>query len=144
MAEEQLVVFKLGTEEYAVPIFEVREIIRYNGATKLPNTPMYMEGIINLRGKVVPVINIANRFGQSFAMGNEPKVIIIEGSTQDIGIIVNEVTEVLRIADNHIEPPPTSASSTYIRGIGKIKERLLILLNMKNLFSEQELNSLTQ
>jgi len=141
MAEEQLVVFKLGTEEYAIPIFEVREIIRYNGATKLPNTPMYMEGIINLRGKVVPVINIANRFGQSFEMGNEPKVIIIESSSQDIGIIVNEVTEVLRIADNHIEPPPTSTSHNYIRGIGKIKERLLILLNLKNLFSEQELNS---
>ena len=144
MAEEQLVVFRLGTEEYAIPIFEVREIIRYNGATKLPNTPLYMEGIINLRGKVVPVINIANRFGQEFSMGKEPTVIIIENSTQDIGIIVNEVSEVLRIADNYIEHPPTSANHDFIRGIGKIKERLLILLDLKNLFSEQELNSMKQ
>jgi len=142
MAEEQLVVFKLGTEEYAIPIFEVREIIRYSGATKLPNSPIYMEGIINLRGKVVPVINIANRFGQSFELGHEPKVIIIESCAQDIGIIVNEVTEVLRIADNHIEPPPSSTTNNYIRGIGKIKERLLILLSLKNLFTEQELSCL--
>lgn len=142
MAEEQLVIFKLGTEEYAVPIYEVREIIHYSSITKIPNAPAYMEGIINLRGNVVPVINLASRFEQDFSLGDEPKVIIVENGNYNFGIIVNEVTEVLRLAEEQIEQAPAiTKNNRCIRGIGKISERLLILLCLKNLFSDEELQS---
>ncbi|PKM87407.1 MAG: chemotaxis protein CheW [Firmicutes bacterium HGW-Firmicutes-12] len=140
MSEEQVVVFKLGQEEYALPISEVREIINYSGLTKIPNAPLYMEGIINLRGSIVPVINLASRFDRPFTLGVEPKVIIIETGEHNIGVIVNEVTEVLRLNEENIEPVPViTKNNATIRGIGKMNDRLLILLSLKRLFSDQEL-----
>jgi purine-binding chemotaxis protein CheW len=140
MSEEQVVVFKLSQEEYALPISEVREIINYSGLTKIPNAPLYMEGIINLRGNVVPVINLARKFERPFTMGDEPKVIIIETGEYNIGVIVNEVTEVMSLKDEDIEPiPAISKNNATVSGIGKIKDRLLILLSLKKLFSDQEL-----
>lgn len=140
MAEEQMVVFKLGDEEYAVPISEVREIIRYSGVTKIPNAPRYMEGILNLRGSVLPVINLAGRFNQTSVWGEETKVIIIESGAHYLGIIVDEVTEVLSIPAGQIEAPPSIIThNAAIRGIGKLEGRLLILLNLQELFSQEEL-----
>lgn len=146
MAEEQLVVFQLGKEEYAVPISQVKEIIRYNTATKLPNTPAYVEGIISLRGKIISIINLATRFNVETGSIDDRRAIIVEISGQDIGILVDEVTEVLRLKDSAIEPAPamTSATSRYIRGIGKDNDRLLILLNLDYLLSAQEIEEITQ
>ncbi len=145
MAEEQLVVFRLGKEGYAVSIAQVKEIIQYKGATKIPNTLGYMEGIINLRGKVIPVIELAARFGMVVKGETDRRVVILETAGQEVGIVVDEVTEVIRLQDSAIEPAPTlTASNDYIRGIGKDRDRLLILLNVEKLFSFKEMEVLKE
>lgn len=140
MASEQLVVFQLGNEEYALAISQVKEIINYGGATKLPNTPPHMEGMINLRGKVIPVVNLAKRFGMEKGLASEARAVIVEAAGRDVGVIVDEVREVLRIEDNAIEQVQTvlTGAGKFIRGIGKLEGRLLIILDLDNLFSEEE------
>jgi purine-binding chemotaxis protein CheW len=144
MAQEQLVAFQLKNEEYAVSITQVKEIIRYGGATKLPNTPEHLEGIINLRGKVIPVIDLAKRFGLVQDKTAGLQAIIVESSGRELGMIVDQVTEVLRIEDSTIEvTPATCHAGNFLRGVGKLEDRLLIVLDLDNLFSEQEQQSLT-
>jgi purine-binding chemotaxis protein CheW len=142
MAEEQLVLFSLGNEEYAISIIQVKEIIQYKGVTKLPNTPECMEGVITLRGKIIPVIDLARRLELATAMGNDKRVLIIETTGREIGIVVDEVTEVIRLQDSAIEPPPMSTGNDYVRGIGKEGNRLLILLDVDKLFGEGEMQEL--
>ncbi|MDX9871748.1 MAG: chemotaxis protein CheW [Clostridia bacterium] len=140
MAVEQAVVFKLGVEEYALSVAEVKEIINYGGLTKIPNAPQYMEGIINLRGKIIPVINVAAKFGLPFIPGDNTKTIIVETAESDIGIMVSEVSEVLNIDQTNIEKNPVIArTNAAIAGIAKINTRLIILLNLAEIFSRQEL-----
>lgn len=140
MAEQQMVLFRLGAEEYGIPISQVKEIIQYKGATRLPQTPDFMEGVINLRGKVIPVIELAKKFGLASSGGTDRRAVIIETEGQEIGVIVDEVTEVIRLQDSAIEPAPTmTASNDFIRGIGKQNERLLILLELVNIFKQGEL-----
>jgi purine-binding chemotaxis protein CheW len=142
MAEEQLVLFSLGNEEYAVSITQVKEIIQYKGATKIPSTPEYMEGVINLRGKVIPVIDLALRLDLAAAKASDKRALIIETAEREIGLVVDEVSEVVRIQDSAIEPAPPGTGNGYIRGIGKEGDRLLILLNVDHLFGEQELETI--
>jgi len=143
MAEEQLVLFSLGREAYAVSITQVKEIIQDKEVTKLPNTPEYMKGIISLRGKVIPVIELASRLGVSAKKEADRRVLIVETTGQDIGLVVDEVTEVIRLQDSAIEPPPgVTASNEYIRGIGKDGDNLLILLDVDKLFSEGDMQEL--
>lgn len=143
MAEQQMVLFRLGSEEYGVPISQVKEIIQYKGATRLPQTPDFMEGVINLRGKVIPVIELVKKLGLAAIGGLDRRAVIIETEGQEIGVIVDEVTGVLRLQDGVIEPAPTmTASNDYIRGIGKDGNRLLILLDVEKLFGTTELEEL--
>lgn len=143
MAEEQLVLFKLAQEEYAIAITQVKEIILYNGATRLPNVPEYMEGIINLRGNTIPVINLAQRLALTdVSSGGNKKALIIETAKQEFGIVVDEVTEVLILEDSAIEDAPEMSSNDWIRGIGKAGDRLLILLDMNYLFGNEEIEQL--
>lgn len=143
MGEEQLVVFRLGQEEYAVSIAQVKEIIHYKGATKMPNAPAYMEGIINLRGNVIPVIELANRFGILASRTVNRRVVIVETTGQEVGIVVDEVTEVISLPESAIEPLPTiSANHDYVRGIGKDNGRLLIILDLAKLFGQDELTAI--
>ena len=143
MAEEQLVLFRLGAEEYGISISQVREIIQYKGATRLPRTPDFMEGIINLRGKVIAVIELAKRFGIATKEGSDRRAVIIETGGQKIGVIVDAVTKVIRLQDTAIEIAPTmTVSNNYIRGIGKIGDRLLILLDVEKLFGSKEVEEL--
>ena len=144
MASEQLVVFQLGSEEYAVSITQVKEIIRYGGATKLPNTPDYLEGIINLRGKVIPVMDLAHRFSLAREKSDGGQAVIVETMGQEVGLVVDGVTEVLRIDDTAIEPAQTIChAGDLFRGIGKLQERLLIVLDLDKLLSEGELQGIT-
>jgi purine-binding chemotaxis protein CheW len=140
MASEQLVVFRLGKEEYAVAIDKVKEIIRFQEATRLPNTPPHMEGIINLRGKVIPVVDLAKRFGLQRGRTEGKQAVIIEAAGQVVGVIVDGVTEVLRIDDSAIEPTQTvTRVAEFLRSIGKVGERLLIILDLDKAFSEEEI-----
>lgn len=140
MASEQLVVFQLATEEYAIPISQVKEIIRYNEATKLPNTPNYMDGIINLRGKVISVIDLAGKFALLVEKSSKKQALIVEAAGQEVGLVVDAVTEVIRLEENAIEPANGIAhSNEYIRSIGKVDKRLLIILDLSKLFSQEEM-----
>ena len=140
MASEQLVVFQLEAEEYAIPISQVKEIIRYNAATKLPNTPRYMDGIINLRGKVISVIDLAGKFELLVEKNANKQALIVEAAGQEVGLVVDTVTEVIRLEESAIEPANTIAhSNDFIRSIGKVDKRLLIILDLNKLFSQEEM-----
>lgn len=134
MAEEQLVTFSLGSEEFGVDIMCVQEIIRIPPITRVPKAPIYVEGVINLRGNVIPVISLRTRFGMTRMEETDlSRIIVLQVQTKVFGIRVDAVTEVLRIDSAGIEPPPPIAlgmDSQFIRGVGKIGERLLIILEL--------------
>jgi purine-binding chemotaxis protein CheW len=147
MAEEvQLVVFKLKTGdlvcEYGVPITKVHEIIPMVAPTRLPQVPDFVEGIINLRGKIIPIIDLKKRFGMNASdITSESRSVVVEVEGQTIGIIVDEVSEVLRLSADSIEPPPTvvgGIAADYLTGVGKMENRLLILLDMDKILNEGE------
>ena len=142
MAEQQMVVFGLGKEEYGVEITQVQEIVRLQEITKIPNTPEFVEGVVNLRGKVIPLIDMKKRFAllQTERTGDN-RIIVINVKENTIGVIVDYVSEVLRISDDRIEPPPAvvkSIGKEYLKGIGKINDRLLILLDLDKILSSSE------
>ncbi|MBM7866117.1 chemotaxis protein CheW [Heliobacterium gestii] len=146
-SEIQLVVFRLGTEEYGVPITQVQEINRLLTPTKIPQAPSFVEGIINLRGKIIPIIDLKKRFGlvQEEHTANT-RIIVVNVEQHTVGIIVDAVTEVLRMAQSAIEPPPpmiSTISADYLKGVGKVDERLLILLDLDKILTEREKAELT-
>ncbi len=141
--EEQLVVFDLGDEVYGVDISKVQEIIRMQSITQVPGAPHFVEGVINLRGKIIPVIDLHVRFGlPSAATSNSSRIVVVETDGHVIGMVVDAVSEVLRISSSCIEPPSpivAGIDSEYIRGIAKLEGRLVILLQLdKVLTSEQK------
>lgn len=137
MAEEQLVTFSLGSEEFGVNIMLVQEIIRIPPITRVPRAPGYVEGVINLRGNVIPVVSLRNRFGMDRVEETDlSRIIVLQVQAKVFGIRVDGVTEVLRLGSEAIEPPPPVAlgmDSQFIRGVGKIGERLLILLELEHI-----------
>lgn len=138
--QEQLVVFEVGDESFGIDISLVQEIIRLQSITEVPKAPMYVKGVINLRGKVIPIIDLRERF--AFAMGEETKatrIVVVNVLGNTVGMIVDAVSEVLRLATNSIEPPSTiveSIGSQYLKGIGKLEDRLIILLDLDKLLVE--------
>jgi purine-binding chemotaxis protein CheW len=143
----QLVTFEVGGEEFAVDILAVQEINRMMQITRVPQSPPEVEGVINLRGRIVPVVDLRQRFGmESRASSSESRIIVVDVSGRTVGFIVDRVHEVLRIDRNIVEPAPTmstSVDSDYIQGVGKLEDRLLILIDLDRLFSRQELKDLT-
>lgn len=133
-AERQLVVFDLAGEAYGVNIGTVREIIRMQAVTHVPETPEYVEGVINLRGRVIPVVDLRRRFGLAASEHTaESRIVVVDIAGNDIGVIVDAVTEVLRVAGSSIEAASAliaSEDSYYMDGIAKIGDRLLILLDL--------------
>ncbi len=145
--ELQLVVFRLAREEYGLPITKVQEINRLVPITKLPQTPAFMEGIINLRGRIIPVIDLRKRFQLEISSYNDDsRIIIVEVDGQTVGIIVDSVTEVVRLAAVSVEPPPPTfiLDARYIQGVGKLDDRLLILLEIDRILTSQETITLKQ
>ncbi len=132
----QLVTFFIGSGEYAVDIGKVQEINRYNDVTKMPNTPDYIEGIINLRGKVMPVINLAKLMGLDGSFLKDSKIMIADIRGVTTGLLVDNVSEVLRISSTLLEPPPVLSnekSGDIVRAIAKLEDRLLMLLDLDKL-----------
>jgi len=140
--EKQLVVFELAKELFGVDIGAVESIIKMQTITRVPLSPEFVEGVINLRGKVLPVIDLRLRFGLpaiELTKSNRIMVVSIDGS--EVGMIVDGVSEVLSTTDGDVEPPPAMAStvnSTCIVGIAKIDARLVILLDLKKILSLEE------
>jgi purine-binding chemotaxis protein CheW len=139
----QLVTFAISEEEFGIDILRVQEIIRMMPITKVPNSPHSVEGVINLRGKVIPVIYLRKRFSMEFhAHDSQTRIVVIEIHGMIVGFVVDQLSEVLRIQSNTVEPPPPVVSgveSEYIKGVGKLDGRLLILLDLEKLFSREEI-----
>ena len=141
-AERQLVVFDLNEEAYGVDIGAVREIIRMQEITRVPRTPEFIEGVINLRGKVIPVVDLRTRFSMPQAeRTDEHRIVVVDVVGQDIGMVVDAVTEVSRVSEASIEPPSTvitTDDSDYLTGIVKSDEKLIILLDIAKVISADE------
>ncbi len=134
LTETQLVVFDLAAELYGVDIGDVREIIRMQTVTRVPGAPPYVEGVINLRGQVIPVIDLRKRLKLTVSeQTNESRIVWLTIDGQDVGVIVDAVTEVLRIPLSSIEPTSSMVTATdtdYLRGIAKLENKLIILLDL--------------
>lgn len=132
----QLVSFQLGPEEYAIDILGVQEIIRIVEITHVPNAPHFVDGVVNLRGKVIPIINLRTRLGlSSVEPTKDTRIVVVEVAHLILGFIVDSVEEVLRLPTEFIEPPPsTGEASDFHKGVGRVDGRLLILLDLELLF----------
>lgn len=145
----QCVVFSIGNEHYGIDIFQVREIIRVPAVTHVPGAPDDVQGVINLRGGVIPILDLRKRFGLGDAGVREQdrRIVVVEFDEQTLGIVVDGVSEVLEIDAGAIEPPSPyvmSAHSHAIAGIAKLGERLIILLELEALFTGHEKERLKQ
>ena len=144
----QLVTFSIGEEEFGVDILKVQEIIRTMEITKVPRAQDFVEGVINLRGKVIPIIDLRRRFGfTSKEHDKHTRIIVIEINNMIVGFVVDSVSEVLRIPAATVEPPPpvvAGVESEYIGGVGKLQDRLLILLDLDKLLSGEDMEALSQ
>ncbi|MEW6573317.1 MAG: chemotaxis protein CheW [Bacillota bacterium] len=146
--EEQVVVFQLDDQTYGLDIAAVSEIIRMEKITHVPRAPEFVEGVINLRGRIIPVIDLRERF--MLARGEytrQSRIIIVEIGEVTVGMIVDAVLEVLRISVNNIEPPPAMIDGVdvaYLRGIALWEGRMIILLSLERILDEHEKESLGQ
>ena len=144
----QLVTFSIGEEDFGVDILKVQEIIRTMEITKVPRAQDFVEGVINLRGKVIPIIDLRRRFGlDSKPHDKDTRIIVIEINNMIVGFVVDSVSEVLRIPAGTVEPPPpvvAGLESEYISGVGKLQDRLLILLDLDKLLSGEVMEALGQ
>lgn len=138
----QLVSFELGGEEYAVDILRVQEINRMSEIARVPNAPPYVEGVINLRGRVIPVVSLRKKFKmEEKELDAQSRIIIMDIQGITIGIVVDAVSEVLRIPAGTVDPAPPMAvgvSAEFIKGIAKLEDRLLILIDMDKLIEKAE------
>jgi purine-binding chemotaxis protein CheW len=144
----QLVTFHIGDEEFGVDILNIQGINRMVEVTKVPNAPDYVEGIINLRGKVIPIIDLRKRLGMvEKEYDKNTRFIVVEMKDKVIGFIVDSVNEVLRINKGITEAPPPMVSgidSDFITAVGKLEDRLLILLDIEKILSSEEKKELEQ
>ena len=138
---QQLVVFSLGSEEYGLPITAVQEIIRYTTPRTIPSSPPSVRGVINLRGKIIPVCDLKQRLGLYGEDGGEGKIVIIEAGSVTAGLIVDEVEEVLTVEAEQLEDAPAN-NEGYITAVAKVGDRLLVLLDLVKLFSADGVDAL--
>ena len=140
--ESQLVVFELGDEGYGLDIATVYEIIRHQPVTAVPQAPSFVEGVINLRGRIIPVVDLRRRFGMGQGeLTKASRIVVCEAAGTRVGLVVDGVSEVLMVSSESVEQTPDVASgydTQYLRGIAKLGERLVILLDLAGLFGEAD------
>jgi len=139
----QAVSFRLANEEYGLNIMDVQEIILPGEITQIPEVPAYIRGIINLRGKVIPIVDLRQRFGLEVSPQTEQTRIVVVNTKSGItfGVVVDAVSEVIRVEANQVEPPPTGLAGldrSYIRGLLKQETRIMILLDMESVLSNDD------
>ncbi len=145
--------FVLGREEYGLEILKVQEINGMMDITRVPRTPEYVRGVINLRGRVIPIISLRTKFKMPLVEDTEKTCIIVvqvqfENDLLTMGIIVDEVSEVLNIADSSIEPPPSFGGGMeevdFITGMGKLEDKVVILLNIDRVLDAEEMKAIVE
>lgn len=144
----QVVGLRIGRETYGIPIALVREIVRVPVITAVPNALEYVEGVINLRGKIVSVMDLRKRFGESNVENSKKnRIVVVEIDKRTVGLIVNSASEVLKIPPSEIEPPSSvflDGEIDYVTGVGKLGERLIILLDLTKVLRSGELRRLSE
>ena len=142
----QLVSFKIGNEEFGVDILKVQEINRMVEITKVPQAPSYVEGVINLRGKVIPIVDLRKRFNLELKEADKnTRIVVVDIEGSIIGMVVDSVSEVLRLPSDTLEPAPeivTGVNSEYIKGVAKLEDRLLIFLDLSKAIDVNEMSAM--
>lgn len=142
MGEKQFVVFKLGKEEYGIDIMNVKEIGPFQESVKVPNSPTFVEGIINYRGNVIPIVCLKKRFNLPVnEVDKNTRIIVINLKDKQIGFLVDEASQTIRLEDKAIDSPPDivgGIDKRYITGVGKIEDRLIILIDLEKVLNEGE------
>lgn len=137
-----LVTFRLGNGEYAIDIMQAKEIIKMEKITLIPNAPEFVEGVINLRGNIIPIIDLKKRFNLEETEGDKNTgIIIVKIEDVDMGIIIDAISKVVSISNSDIQPPPPMLSGIgqkYIKGVGKLEDKLLVVLDLEKLFASDE------
>ncbi len=146
--ELQVVGLRIGRETFGLPISIVREIVRVPEITSVPNAPDYIEGVINLRGRIIPIVDLRKRFGQkTFEPNKKNRIVVVELGARAFGLIVNSASEVLRIPPSEIEEPNNvfqEGELDYITGVGKLNGRLVILLDVNRILKRGELRGIDE
>jgi len=146
VSEVKVIVFRLQDEEYGVEVNQVRSIERLEHITRVPRTPKFVKGVINLRGIVTPIINLRSRFGlEEIDYTESTRIIIVAVGELEVGLIVDSANDVIDIPVNAIEPPPEvvgGVEAAYLRGVAKLEKRLLILLNLDKVLNTEEIKQL--
>lgn len=147
MAEElQIVGFRVGQQSFGVPISVIHEIVRVPEITAVPDSPDFVEGVINLRGKIVPVVDLRKRFGEkTITRSKKNRILVSESEGKLVGLIVDAASEVLRISESQIDPPPQvldHSEVNYVTGLGKLQGRLMILIDLNKTLQRGELRRL--
>jgi purine-binding chemotaxis protein CheW len=146
--ELQIVGLRIGRETFGLPISIVREVVRVPEITAVPNAPNHIEGVINLRGRIIPILDLRKRFGEKVPEPNKKnRVVVVELETRAIGLIVNSASEVLRIKPSDIEPPHNifqEGELNFITGVGKLNGRLVMMLDLNRILQSGELRRIEE
>lgn len=142
----QIVCFKIGKEEYGIDILKVQEILKLPKVTKLPKSQDYIIGVIDLRGKVIPITDLSKKFGtESGKLDESSRTIVVDIEGKKVGLAIDSVSHVIKIKQDDIEPPPPivkGISGKYIVGIAKLENSFVVILDINKIFSSQELTAL--
>jgi purine-binding chemotaxis protein CheW len=138
----QLVTFRIGGEEFGLDVFQVHEILRHEEPTTMPKAPAFVEGVLDVRGTLVPVVDLRKRFEvHDLRYDEETRIILVDFQGERLGLVVDEVTEVLRAPETAVQPPPSfvkGLAAEFIRGIVRLENRLVVLLDLDRILSSQE------
>ncbi|HEX2094014.1 MAG TPA: chemotaxis protein CheW [Longimicrobiaceae bacterium] len=144
----QLVTFRIGTEEFGLDVFAVHEILRYQAPTSVPRAPEFVEGVIDVRGTLVPVVDLRRRFEVPGPQVNEEtRIVLVQYGGERLGLVVDAVTEVLRVPETAVSPPPQyirGLAAEFVRGIVRLEGRLVVLIDIERILSSQERIALEQ
>jgi purine-binding chemotaxis protein CheW len=140
--QAQIVVFRLGGEEFGVDVFSVLEILRHQQVTPVPRAPAFVEGVIDVRGTLIPVVDLRKRFELAEApIDGQTRIVVTQYEDERLGLVVDAVSEVLRVAESAISDPPQyvrGLAAEYVRGMVRVEERLVVLLEVERILSSQE------
>jgi purine-binding chemotaxis protein CheW len=143
---QQIVGFRIGKENFGVPIAIVREIVRMMEITVVPDAPSYIEGVINLRGKVIPVVDLRKRFAEEIQPHRRNRILIAELDGHQVGLVVDAANEVIKVNPELIEPPPNifeQGELNYVTGVGKLGGKLVILIDLAKIMQRGELRRIS-
>ncbi len=142
----KVIVFQLKEEEYGVPVQQVLSIERMQHITRVPSTPEFVKGVINLRGVVTPIIDLRSRFDlEETEYGDSTRIIIVTVGEMEVGLIVDAANDVIDIDEGRLEPPPQvigAVEAEYLKGVAKLEKRLLVILNLDKVLNDEEVDEL--